>query len=250
MWKMVSGIKSPQSCRILPRCCFWDCYREVGGICPLADIRPVTNSMDGLAVLLYSHHVRSAFSSWIWRGSVLTRVIEALTEAASRNASHPDKAGVLWAEGHGLRRFPVSSGGDPSLPSTLHGSNTPIHHGPSLVFSQGITQYFAAIFLPPLIAVSQGWLCSNITDTGWRSGSNEYTSWVYQEEQQTLLHASFSLSVAFLLFFSMLLSFSFHIWRMETEIHQPFSCLSHFHLFCFNQEDCMLEMQTSLTHLN
>lgn len=43
--------------------------------CPRADIRPVTNSVDGLAVLLYSHHVRPV-------ESVLTPVIEALTEEA------------------------------------------------------------------------------------------------------------------------------------------------------------------------
>lgn len=40
-------------------------------------------------------------------------------------------------------------------------------------FLQGIQPYFAAIFLSPLVAVSQGRLCSNITDTSWRLGSNE-----------------------------------------------------------------------------
>lgn len=93
-----------------------------------------------------------------------------------------------------IRRRPISAF-HPAWVKHTHPSR------PLPCFLQGIMQYFAAIFLPPLIAVSQGWLCSTITDTGWRSGSNEYSSWVYQEEQHTLFHASFSLSLAFLLFF-------------------------------------------------
>lgn len=167
------GTQGIKSCLMLPRCCFWDRCREVWRLCPHADTGHVTNSADGPAGACIPVTWGPVLSVEYGERLFLTQVIEALTEAVKREASHPDKAGLLWAEGQGLCQLPVSSGRDPSLPSTQPGSNTPIHHSPSLVFSQGSQQCFAAIFLPPLVAVSQGRLCSNITDTGWRSGSNE-----------------------------------------------------------------------------
>lgn len=79
------------------------------------------------AEALYSHHIRSSSISWIWRSPVLTQLMEAPTGRTEQDASHADKAGTVWSEGQRLCRLPVSSGGDPSPPSTLPGSNAPIH---------------------------------------------------------------------------------------------------------------------------
>lgn len=169
----VQAIKSSQSCLIL-QWYFWDCYREVGGYLPSCwhqgchkpsgepSSVSVFQSREVQFYLLNMESVYFDTSDRSTDGSNLARCLSSWQgwDAPSRGVQR-------------LCRLPVSSGRDPSLPSTPPGSNTSIHHSNSLVFSQGMEQYFAAIFLPPLVAVSQGWLCRNITDTGWRSGSNE-----------------------------------------------------------------------------
>lgn len=124
-------------------------------------------------------------------------------DTADRNT---DRGSLAWSHSSWQGWNALGRGAE-TLPTScliwkrpVAGSNTPIHHCPSLRFSREPSSIFAAIFLPLLLAVSQGRLRSNITDTGWCLGSNEWPGWVYQEEQQK----SFSASLLFALFFPLI----------------------------------------------
>lgn len=122
------------------------------------------------------------------------------------------------------------------LEETRLGQTHPSINSPSLVFSQGIQQYFAAIFLPPLMAVSQGRLRGNITDTGWRSGSNEWLGWVHKEEQQTHFHSPVFLYFYLSCFFRLFSFNNNHISNQHEEqdafIFRSYCVRPHLSWFC------------------
>lgn len=85
------------------------------------------------------------------------------------------RPGCSEQRGQRLCLLPVSAGRDPSLPSTpARVKHThPSQPLPCPALPRGIQQCFAAIFHFPLVAVSQGRLCSSTSGTSWRLGRNE-----------------------------------------------------------------------------
>lgn len=124
-------------------------------------------------ICMYSCRVRHRFIRWICRASVLTQVIEALTEAAWRVSFPPWQGWAALGRGgtssvHSLSHLEGSiSAFYPAWVKCTHPSQ------PLPCFLPGLPTVFCNHFSPPTVAVSLGQLCCNITDTGWHSGSNE-----------------------------------------------------------------------------
>lgn len=160
--KTIWGIKSPWSC--LPWCCFWGRCRELElpscwhphchkfSLCSCILITWGLLNMESVCFDTTDRRTDGGssarcLSSWQGWG------------ALGRGAAALSTPCLIW-------RRPISSF-YPAWVKHTHPSQ------PLPCFLQGIQQYFAAIFLPPLVAVSQGRHCSNITDTSRRLGSNE-----------------------------------------------------------------------------
>lgn len=149
---------------LLPWCCFWGRCRELElPSCwhphchkfSLCSCIPITWDLLNMESVCFDTTDRRT------DGGSLARCLSSWQgwDALGRGAAALSTLCLIW-------RRPISAF-YPAWVKHTHPSQ------PLPCFLQGIQPYFAAIFLSPLVAVSQGQLCSNITDTSGRLGSNE-----------------------------------------------------------------------------